>query len=110
MAGIERLGVTKLSSSVSFGSGGTTLFTASDNYLCSVIATNTESTDATIYIYVIPSGATTESQYALLAYSLTLPGYNSYETFRFSVNNGDVVKVAGSANISYYIQGIDQVA
>lgn len=110
MAGIERLGVNKLSTSVSFGSSGTTLFTASDNYLCSVIATNTTADDTTIYIYVIPSGASTEADYALLAYNLTLPGYNSYETFRFSVNNGDVVKVAGSANVSFYIQGIDQVA
>jgi hypothetical protein len=109
VAGIERLGVTKLTTSVAFGSSGTTIFTASDNYLCSVIATNTSADDANIYIYVIPSGATTESQYALMAHNLLLPGYNSYETFRFAVNNGDVVKVAGSADVSYYIQGLDQV-
>lgn len=110
MAGIERLGVQKLTTSVAFGSSGTTLFTAGDNYLVSVVATNLASTDASIYVYVIPSGATTEAEYALLAYSLTLPGYNSYETFRFAVNSGDVVKVAGSADVSYYIQGLDQVA
>ena len=110
MAGIERLGVNKLTSAVSFGSGGTTVFTASDNYLCSVIATNLSATDANIYIYVIPSGAITEAEYALFAYNLTLPGYNSYETFRFAVNNGDVIKVAGSADVSYYVQGLDQVA
>lgn len=110
MAGIERLGVTKLTTTVAFGSGGTTVFTAADNYLVSVIATNLTATDANIYVYVIPSGASTEAQYALLAYNLTLPGYNSYETFRFAVNNGDVIKVAGSADVSYYVQGLDQVA
>ena len=45
MAGIERLGVVKLSSEVAFSSG-TTIFTATDNYLLSVIATNTEPTNA----------------------------------------------------------------
>lgn len=110
MAGIERLGVAKLTTAVAFGSGGTTVFTATDNYLVSVIATNLTATDTNIYVYVIPAGASTEAQYALLAYNLTLPGYNSYETFRFAVNNGDVIKVAGSADVSYYVQGLDQVA
>lgn len=109
MAGIQRLGVQKLSTEVAFGSGGTTVFTATDNYLMSVVATNTVSSEANIYVYVIPSGATTQAEYALLAYNLPLSGYNSYETFRFGVNNGDVVKVAGSANVSFYAQGIDQV-
>jgi hypothetical protein len=109
MAGIQRLGVTNLASAVAFGSGGTTAYTATDNFLLSIIATNTEATNASIYIYIIPSGATTEAEYGLIAYSLPLSGYNTYETFRFGVNNGDVVKVAGSAGVSYYVQGIDQV-
>jgi hypothetical protein len=109
VAGIARLGVTKLTSAVSFGSSGTTAYTANDNFLLSVIATNTEATNANIYVYVVPSGATTEAEYGLVAYSLPLSGYNTYETFRFGVNNGDVVKVAGSAGVSYYVQGIDQV-
>lgn len=109
MAGIERLGIQKLSTDVAFGSSGTTLYTAADNFLLSVIATNTEATIATIYIYVVPTGASSESQYGLIAYSLQLSGYNTYETFRFGVNTGDVVKVAGSAGVSYYVQGIDQV-
>lgn len=109
MAGIERLGIQKLSTAVSFGSSGTTIFTASDNYLLSVVATNTLSSEANVYVYVVPSGATTEDQYGLIAHNLPLSGYNSYETFRFGVNNGDVVKVAGSAGVSFYAQGIDQV-
>jgi hypothetical protein len=109
VAGIERLGVTKLASAVAFGSSGTTVYTAADNFLLSVIATNTEATNASIYVYVVPSGATTEAEYGLVAYSLPLSGYNTYETFRFGVNSGDVVKIAGSAGVSYYVQGIDQV-
>jgi|LauGreDrversion4_2_1035121.scaffolds.fasta_scaffold492288_3 hypothetical protein len=108
-AGIERLGITKLASAVAFGSSGTTAFTATDNFLVSVIASNTVSTDAEIYVYVVPSGATTSAEYGLIAYSLPLSGYNTYETFRFAMKNNDVLKVAGSAGVSFYVQGIDQV-
>jgi hypothetical protein len=109
MAGIQRLGIEKLDTEVAFGASGTTLFTATDNYLLSVVATNTVSSEANIYVYVIPSGAVTADDYGLITYSLPLSGYNTYETFRFGVNNGDVVKVAGSTGVSFYAQGIDQV-
>ena len=106
--GIERLAVTRLSSGVAYGTG-TTAFTSTDYYLVSVIATNTAATDAEIYIYVVPSGAS-ETGYGLIAYKLTVPAYNSYETFRFGVNPTDVVKVAGPAGMAFYVQGIDQTA
>jgi hypothetical protein len=105
--GIERLGVARLSSTVAYGSGGTTVYTATDNYLVSVIATNTTAASANIYIYVIPSGAT-ETGYGLIAYNLVVPAYNSYETFRFGVNPTDVIKVAGPSGMAFYVQGIDQ--
>jgi len=107
--GIERLAVTRLSSTVAYGSSGTTAFTSTDYYLVSVIATNTAATDAEIYIYVVPSGAS-ETGYGLIAYKLTVPAYNSYETFRFGVNPTDVIKVAGPAGVAFYVQGIDQTA
>jgi hypothetical protein len=106
--GIERLAVTRLSSAVAY-STGTTAFTSTDYYLVSVIATNTSATDAEIYIYVVPSGAS-ETGYGLIAYKLTVPAYNSYETFRFGVNPTDVIKVAGPAGMAFYVQGIDQTA
>jgi hypothetical protein len=109
MAAIERRGITRLSTEVSYGANGTTIFTADDHYLLSVIAANTKSTDAVAYVYVIPSGAS-ESGYGVIAYSLPISGFNSYETFRFGVNPTDVVKVAGSEGLAFYIQGIDQVA
>ena len=108
MAAIERLGVTKLTSDVAYGASGTTVFTANDKYLISVIAANTVSTDGRIYVYVVPSGASV-ANYGIIAYALPVSGFNSYETFRFGVNNTDVVKVAGSSGLAFYVQGIDQV-
>jgi hypothetical protein len=109
MAGIERLAVARLSSTVAYGSSGTTAFTSTDYYLVSVIATNTTATDAEIYVYVIPSGAS-ETGYGLIAHKLIVPAYNSYETFRFGVNPTDVIKVAGPSGMAFYVQGIDQTA
>lgn len=108
MAAIERLGVTKLTSDVAYGASGTTVFTANDKYLISVIAVNMESTDGRIFVYVVPSGASVDG-YGVIAYALPVSGYNAYETFRFGVNNTDVVKVAGSSGMAFYVQGIDQV-
>lgn len=108
MAGIERLAVTRLSSTVAY-STGTTAFTSTDYYLVSVIATNTTAVDAEIYVYVVPSGAS-ETDYGLIAHKLIVPAYNSYETFRFGVNPTDVIKVAGPAGMAFYVQGIDQTA
>jgi hypothetical protein len=110
MAAIERRGIVHLATDVDFGSSGTTLFTADDNYLISVIAINKKATDGVIYVYVIPNGATTEVEYGIIAYSLPVTGFNGYETYRFGVNPTDVVKVAGSEGIAFYLQGIDQVA
>ena len=109
MAGIGRLAVARLSSTVAYGSSGTTLFTSTDYYLVSVIATNTSATDAEIYVYVIPSGAS-ETGYGLIAYKLIVPAYNSYETFRFGINPTDVIKVAGPSGVAFYLQGLDQTA
>jgi hypothetical protein len=109
MAGIERLAVGRLSSTVAYGSSGTTLFTSTDYYLVSVIATNTTAADVNIYVYVIPSGAS-ETGYGSIAYNLTVPAYNSYETFRFGLNPTDVVKVAGPSGVAFYLQGLDQTA
>jgi hypothetical protein len=108
MAGIQRLSVLDAAGGTAYGSG-TVAFVATGDYLISVIATNTLSIDAEIYIYSVPSGSTTETEWALVAYKLPLPAYNSYETFRFGLNNGDTVYVAGSGGIRYFVQGIEQI-
>ena len=110
MAGVQRLGIIDDASGTVYGSGNLA-FTATGNYLLSVIATNTAATAAEIYIYVVPSGTSqTSAQWGLLAYKLPLSAYNSYETFRFGVNPTDVIKVAGPAGMAFYVQGIDQTA
>ena len=108
MAGIQRLGIVNDAAGTVYGSGNVA-FAATGSYLVSVIATNTAATDAEIYIYIVPAGFTSETEFGLLAYKLPLPAYNSYETFRFGVNNTDEIYVAGSAGVRYLVQGISQV-
>lgn len=108
MAAIARLGVVKLDTVAEFDNGAVA-FTADDSYLLSLIITNTVSTDADAYVYVKPADATGPEDYGLITYRLRVSGYNTYETFRFGVNNTDVVEVAGSAGLAFYVQGIDQV-
>lgn len=106
MAGIQNLAIVDDTSGTTFGTG-LNAFTSNNNYLCSVIATNTTANDGVIYVTVVPTGEA-ETDGALIAYNLPLPSYNSYETFRFGINNTDSIYVAGSAGIRYFVQGIVQ--
>lgn len=106
MAGIQRLAIYDQASSAAFGSGNTA-YTATGNYLVSVIATNTTADDAEIYVTLVTTSGT-ETGGALIAHKLPLPAYNSYETYRFGMNNTDVIKVAGSAGIRFFVQGVEQ--
>jgi len=107
VAGIERLAIYNQSTSAAFGSGNT-IFTATGNFLVSVIATNTTATDGEIYVTIKTSGGT-ETDGALIAHKLPLPAYNSYETYRFGMDNTDAIVVAGSAGIRFFVQGIEQI-
>ena len=108
MAGIARIAVAKDTTGHAFGSG-ILAWTADASYVVSVIATNTSAVNGTIYIYIVPSGQeNNQDAWALLAYNLPLPGYNSYETFRFGINTTDKLYVAGSAGMDYFIQGMNQ--
>ena len=90
-----------------------TVFTASAPHLLEVIATETHGEDGHIYIFIKHVGDDLETEpedhYGWMAYNLPLPGYNSYQTFRFAINSGDSICVAGSAGVSYHVQGIEQV-
>lgn len=108
MAGIQRLGIVNDATGSEYGQGHQA-FAATGNYLVSVVATNTAATNAEIYVYVVPADWEESTEWALVAYKLPLPAYNSYETFRFGVNNTDSVWVAGSAGVRYFVQGILQV-
>ena len=106
MAGIQNLAIVDDATGRAFGSG-LDIFTADNNYLCSVIATNTTAVDGVIYVTIVPAGDDEEDG-ALIAYNLPLPAYNSYETFRFGINNTDSIYIAGSAGVRYFVQGIVQ--
>ena len=106
MAGIQNLAIYDATTATVFGSG-TSIWTSTANYLVSVIATNTTSTDAEIYV-TVKTTAGTETGGALIAHKLPLPAFNSYETFRFGLNNTDQIYIAGSAGVRYFVQGILQ--
>ena len=103
--GLVRLGISTPSANTA-----TTLFTSDNQYLVSIIAANkSTTTSANIRVWVQPSGSSTESQYAYMIYDIPVDASNSYETFRFAVNQNNVVKVQSStANISFSAYGIIQ--
>lgn len=104
---IERLAVKKLASDSDFPNGEE-LFTADNPHLVSIIVTNTTGVNGECTIYVVPDGETDEDNYGIITYELTIPPHNVYETFRFAINNLDVIYAAGSLGLSYYVQGIDE--
>lgn len=109
MAGVSRLAVVDDATGTSFGASGIQAYTASGNYLVSVIVSNKGTLEGNFYVYVVPSGQINNpAAYGVIAYNLPLPDKNTYETFKFGINNTDSVYVAGSANFTYYVQGILQ--
>ena len=110
MPSIQRLNVLKTTESI-FELDGDLLFDATaHDYLASVIATNTLASAGSLFVYIVPENETVEANYGLIAYNLTISGYNTYETFRFAINQGDQLYVAGSQGIAYYLQGIEQAS
>lgn len=103
--GIQRLGIQNPSASTN-----TTLFSSTSQYLVSVIASNkSTTTPSNIRVWVEPSGSSSSSQYAYIVYDLQVDQSNSFETFRFAVNQNDVIKVrASTSDISFAAYGIIQ--
>lgn len=90
----------------------TDLVTVSDNYLVSVIATNTNSSSPSdVRIWVEPSGSTNPDEYSYIAYDIEINVGNALETHRFAVNSGDTVRVrATTSDISFTASGIPQTS
>lgn len=105
MAAIERLAISNPAAN-----SNTVLFTSDGIYLVSVIATNKSSTNnASISVWIAPAGSDSAGGRGYVAANIPLTISNSYETFRFAVNNTDVVRVeATTADVSFVMQGIDQ--
>ncbi len=88
------------------------LYTANANYLASVVVAN-KAINATpltkVSIWVVPSNAILPAQYAYIASNLTVGVGQSFETFRFAINNGDTVYVRSTlALTSFSINGVSQ--
>ena len=60
-------------------------------------------------MWVQPSGATLESEYAYILYDFPIDSANSYETFRFAVNQNDEIHITCSnADCSVQVIGLVQ--
>jgi hypothetical protein len=84
----------------------TTLVTADKRYIVSVIAANKGEVAATCNVAVIPFGETLSSGGIYIVKNLIVAPGQSFETFRFTINVGDVVTVLSSSdNLSYLVNG-----
>jgi hypothetical protein len=88
------------------------LYNSNDNYLVSVVVAN-KAVNATpltkVSIWVVPSNAVIAAQYAYIASNLTVGVGQSFETFRFAINDGDTVYVRSTlALTSFSINGVPQ--
>jgi hypothetical protein len=99
---VRRLGISNPAINTS-----TLIFTATASYMVSVIATNKDTTAKKVRAWVVPSGATQQSQWGYILYDVDVPTYNSIESHRFAIENGDTVYVrADTANMSFSLNGI----
>lgn len=103
------MGVRRLAVSNPNADTDTNLYLASSQMLMSVIATNTSNTNTNIRVWVEPSGSSASTEYAYFAYDLDVDPGNSFETFRFAVNQNDTIKVRSSeSGTSFAAYGIIQ--
>lgn len=88
------------------------LYAASYATLASVVVSN-KSTSTSVLpevdIYVVPPGASQESQYAYIVKNLSIQAGQSFETFKFALNSSDSLYVkATTANVSFSVNGLIQ--
>lgn len=70
--------------------------------VASVIAANTSLNAAETTIYIQPAGTADDSSRVYLASNLALEGGQSYETFRFAVEENDRIFVSSNTNDIYF--------
>jgi hypothetical protein len=89
----------------------TTLVTADKGYLAAVVIANKGTNTAMTTVYVVPTGATyTDTTAITIVKNLEVTMGQSFETFRFALNTGDSIQVAGSTdNFSYSVNAAYEV-
>ena len=88
------------------------LATFEEPHLVSVIAANRANTATPltkVTIWVAPSNAVLTSQFAYIGFNISLSVGQSFETFRFAVNDGDTLYVRATVpTVSFSCSGIVQ--
>lgn len=103
------MGLRRLAISNPTADTDTTLFTADNQYLMSVIATNLSASASDMSVWIEPSGSSASADYAYIVYDLPVDAKNSYETFRFAVNQNDVIRIRTNSNdMSFQSYGLVQ--
>ena len=104
---ITRLGVANPAANTD-----TSLVVFSKPHLVSVIAANksvTSSPQTRVSIWVAPANSTIPAQYAYIGFNINLSIGQSFETFRFAVNEGDNLYVRATVpTVSFSCSGIVQ--
>lgn len=104
MSFIRRLSTTNPPSASPFS-----MFTSDGVYVCSVIAANRGDEAVDISLWIDPGGNQVATDYGYILSELPIDPADSYETFRFAVNNADVVYgLASTASVSFNMFGINQ--
>jgi plastocyanin len=88
------------------------IYSVSYATLASVVVSN-KSTSTNVLpevdIYIVPSGASQESQYAYIVKNLEIQSGQSFETFKFALNSSDVLYVRSTtADVSFSVNGLIQ--
>jgi hypothetical protein len=83
-----------------------TLYTADQSYIASVIASNKSANPITVDIAVVPSGENLNTA-AYIVDNISISGGQSFETFKFALNSGDTISIkSNSAFASFMATGL----
>jgi hypothetical protein len=89
----------------------TTLVTADKGYLAAVVIANKGTQTGMTTVFVVPTGGTyTDATSITIVKNLEVTMGQSFETFRFALNVGDSIQVAGSTdNFAYSVNAAYEV-
>ena len=104
--------ITRLGLSNPAANADIALATFTSPHLVSVIAASkavTATPVTKVNIWIVPSNATIAAQYAYIGFNIAIGVGQSFETFRFAVNEGDTVYVRSTVSTtSFHCNGIPQ--
>lgn len=76
-------------------------------YLCSVTVSNKAMDDARFSVEVFNASASTNN--AMISSNQIIPGRNSYETIRFTLDYDDSIYITStSSSVSFLVSGVNQ--